>query len=649
MAIGRRALNTGPLFMQGGGRTMKDPLGLTGSFRGAPDFGDVQFHGLVGQVSPNGIVSGAGHPLGQYGQFGGYGDAENDPRRKYGSGRLQQEDPRDRSRLEIQMAAEQMAAGGTPMSATQQSIAQLGALGQRPYQTGGRGMPTAARGGFFAGPVRVHAGEVVQPDGNGGVQVIDPITAQSIDQQVAVSDARVNARVEAALAPRREVARQAAQYRDVTGSTPLAAPMGQEAEMDRIMSGSLNPNDASPEVRAGFMERWQTDPRWAKSVRASWDASNAPARTPIEEQRAAGAAFAAEQAARPQAEKDDIAARAAARDERLRASMAGLRARQQADMAMRREALVRDVPLDTVKGEDAQYGIDDVLFERARARRTGDPEGVARRLRSVGIEDQRYALETQRLAAEGNQYDRETRRIAALNTGFNRSDATVEAARMSAMSRILSSPDSTDEDKAMARSAIAAGGGFGGAVPQGAEATPPPIGGAWGSSRNTASQEAAQSVLGLRDSPESQMGWATDIDADLRDLSDIRANRWASDDPNQLASYRQSLDRYLDTVMRASEIQDPEGRAIALDMLNRKAQEFDMGGSDVVAFGAGPLSGSYGRIIKGKREITDAIARLLDGGRLTPAEIGRIRSIYGSRTRQTSEQPVSSGGTNSEM
>jgi len=621
---------------------MRDPLGVSGAFRGAPHFGDVQFVGLAGQAVPNGVVSNPGHSLGQYAQFGGYGSPEADPRRRYADSRMQREDPRDRALLEVQLAAQQMAAGGTPTSATQRSISQLGAIGQQGYQSGGRGMPTAARGGSFAGPVRVHAGEVVQPDGMGGVQVLDPFQAQEIDRQVAASDARVQARVDAAMRPRREDARMAAQYRDVTGADPLAAPMGQTAEMDRIMAGGMNPHDASPEVRAGFMERWAGDPRWAASVRDNWNAASAPARTPIEEQRRAGAEFAAQQAARPQAEKDDILARAAAREDRLRAQSALVDARRKSDMNIRREALVRDVPLGEIKGPDAQYGIDDVLFERTRNRRSGV---------QMGLEPVQAGIERQARfdAEEGATFDRETRRIAALMDGrTNRNDAAVTAAEIRTAGDILSNPDSPPEAVQAAMQILGQRGGVGG-LSSGQDSVPPPIGGAWGTA-SPAAKEAAQSVLGLRDSPESESGWVTEIDTDLRDLSDIRANNWMSDDPNQLAGYRQSLDRYLDAVSRAAQIPDDEGRRIALDVLNRKAQEYGLGGSDVIAFGAGPVSGSYGRVVKGKQEITGLIARLLDGGRLTPAEIGRIRSIYGSKQRQQSAPSIPvGGGMNAEM
>lgn len=144
---------------------MRDRLGVTAPFRSAPDFGGVNFVAVPGAPTPYGGY--LNHPGSDP-----YTPPGPDPREGYIDPRLAGIDPRNRARA-AQRLAQQQALAAAGSTATAQSLANLRAL---EAQLGGRGVPSAARGGYFRGPVRVHAGEMVQPTGDGGVEVIDPIT-----------------------------------------------------------------------------------------------------------------------------------------------------------------------------------------------------------------------------------------------------------------------------------------------------------------------------------------------------------------------------------------------------------------------------------------------------------------------------------------
>lgn len=341
-------LNTGPVIMQNAGRTLRDPLGVTAAFRGAPDFGDMRFFATPGSSLSGGYLNHPGMPA--------YGPGEDDPRDRYLDPRLSGIDPRNRAKA-AQRLAQQQALNAAGSSATAQSLAQLTAQ-QRTLemQGGGRGIPSAARGGYFRGPVRVHAGEMVQPTGDGGVEVVNPIDAQNVDEQfgamtralpgnqpadprgsrmqrlVAMPEDRIpqpnaiagpddpqqmfeelrsqyDAKVRSGVAAAQPVGE--GRFREVAGRDSYS-PSGRgiedrhgggmglrshDEQMQGILDGSLHPDQATPEVQAAFSERWRSDPRWARQVQGRWREQQNPG-VPVEQQQAAAAQFRAESEAR---------------------------------------------------------------------------------------------------------------------------------------------------------------------------------------------------------------------------------------------------------------------------------------------------------------------------------------------------------------
>ena len=670
MAISRRTFNTGPVIMPNGGRTMRDALGVTSGFRGAPDFGGVHFMGVPGSFAPNGYLNHPGTTP--------YGPAEDDPRDAYLDPRLGRLDPRNRAKA-AQILAQQQALASAGSSATAQSLAQLQAQQrQLEMQGGGRGMPSAARGGYFNGPVRVHAGEVVEPAGDGGVQVHDPFDSQEIDRQfhdmaarlpgnqpptaapapvadprmrptsrpsvatqespddmhsrlMSESDARIRAGVAAATAPPPEQGR----FRDVAGHDSYS-PSGRgggglvshDAQMAGILDGSVHPDNASPEVRAAFMERMRADPRWARQVQGQWRDQQFPQK-PVEEQQAAAAQFRAESEARmaamtpeERAAREDRIAKLE-QDSRLRSVTE--RSNRSRDSALRREALIADAPLEDVRAnaglEPGTSTINDVLFERARNRRAASEMGPGGT--PLGAQVGRRAR-TEQIAA-GRSLS-QAQLIGAATRGTNRGDAAVDAARITAAGRIVSSADATPEARAAAQAildgrASGTGGAPGGASgPGGGAGGPPPMGGAMA----TAGDEARQRVLDafrIRVGPgqNGNPDYVFPAEQDIADLANI-SSPWFRADPNQISTYKGSANRVVDLVEKANSL-DGEARAVAIDMLNRKLQQYGWNSVDLTNLG-----GDYAALVRQKRDIQEALTRMQDGV-LSADDIADLRKL----------------------
>lgn len=675
-------LNTGPVIMPMGGRTIRDGLGITSAFRGAPDFGGLNFVATPGSQQPNGYLNHPGAPA--------YGAPEDDPRDRYLDPRLSGLDPRNRPRAQ-QALAQQAALQAASQGATAASLAQLRAL---QAQLGGRGMPSAARGGRYAGGVRVHAGEIAYPDGRGGVGVIDPITAQmlehgdardaqQVDQQFGqvASDANAirtrsavpgvmerlpmqphsfnpdvqespdamhsrlmresDARVAAGVAAAQPVA--PGRFREIAGRdsySPSGAGGGgltpHDQQMQQIIDGSLHPDSASPEVRSAFMERWQRDPRWARQVSADW---NRPQGGPSpEQQQAASDQFRQESAAREAAltpmERDARDARRAELDRQstMRSVVDEAAARQ--DRSLRRQAIVSDMPLDQVKGPDANYSINDVLFERGRDRR--DAAAMGHGATTYDARSQRRGTYE---AIRAGRAQSEAQVIAAATRGSGRGDATVDAARISAAGRILASPDATPEQKAVAQQIIAGTGsrpmagqatGEDGLPTSSVPTQPLP------SSLHNATDEVKRKVtdvLGLRptanpDDPTAPREWRTRIDEDIKDLGNIENPSWFSDDPGALGVYRSSLGR---VVSRLREINglDDDARAVAIDVLSRQFQRSGWANTDWANVS---LSGNTGfdRLIHSKREIQKTLLRM-SSGKISNASFDAIENYANNK------------------
>ncbi len=593
---------------------------------------------------------------GAYHGFGGYGADEEDPRDGWIDPRMDRMDPRNRARMMAQLAATQ----GQPTpaaSATAQSIQQLGAIGQQQYPTsptnpngdrgtGGRGMPTAARGGRFVGPVRVHGGEVVRPDGMGGVSVTDPLAAYDenaeIERQMAASNARDSAALAQANAPYERRRQGLRDFQQVAGNEPYSAT-ADPSQMSEILSGRMHPDAASPEVRSSFMERWAGDPRFAARTRADWDRMERESVGPTrEQQQSAAAMFAAQQAEREASmtpeERQARSARRAELDQRSFAASAMMNAARQRDAAIRREALVRDAPLETVKGNDAQYSIDDVLFERTRNRRDAAQQGttplgagIGRRMRRDFVDQTEYGLETER--------------IRALNQPMARGDATVDAASITAASRILASPDATDEDRVAARAMLAGrgasslagnGSSVGATVPRAIlDST---IGGGW-ENADEQQQDAVAKTLRLNVVPSTEdpavARTVIGNEGDYQHLSNITSDNWISDSPIELSAYRSSLDRIAKQIEDVARIEDEGARRLAYEQIARKMQEHQFEALDVTQ--SQPFGGSYDKIDKGKKGLARIVASLASGGRFSPEEIKRVRRIYSGEASGTDE------------
>lgn len=628
MAIqNRRRMNTGPIFLSSsGGPTMKDMLGVAGSrFRGAPHFGNVPFVGLVGQQIPGSWTQGGGqHPLGEYNPANRFGGAETDPRDRGIDPRLSREDPRDRSRAAQQLAMEDSLAAAQ-MTATEQSLAQLRAMAQ---MQGGQGMPQAAWGGRYSGPVRVHGGEIVQPSPDGGVEVLNPEQAAWVEEQVAASNNRVDDRVAARA---RRV--QDAGFRQVAGSPPLA-PSTNPADMDRILSGELHPDQAEPEVRQAFMQRMTEDPRFSNEVRGRWaSAQRGPS---IEEQRAAATRFAEDMAAREAAmPPEEIAARderRGVRDRRLSAALSERRASESAAAATRREALVRDVPLDVVRGEDAAYGITDVLFERTRNRRQGVDLGVdpttSGRLRRDITEGYR--------ARRANE---EIGMVAAMNRGGGydtRAQTAVTTQQLNGLARIIASPDASPEQREWAQQqwdAITQGGG--------GEFPTSPVGmGAGGMG-----QVGMERVPGLAEASDAAKRAYMDVlrpaavpdpadparsvqmirgEEDFQILSDIEGDWIGDPSPVKLQGYYQSFDRITDLLADAGRIEDKAARRFVLEQINERLSRYGFDRFDA-AVGNSP---ELANLVSGKKAITEIVSEMLNGRRPPPSRFQHLKKQY---------------------
>ncbi len=660
MAITRRTLNTGPVIMRSirpGGGTTRDPLGVTAGYRGAPDFGGLNFVAVPG--APTHDAGYLNHPGADP-----YSAAGADPRNAYLDPRLAGIDPRNRFQAQRSIA-QQAAIGAAQGGATARSLAQLEALRRLQSQQGGRGMPSAAVGGIYRGPVRVHAGEVVYPTEDGAVEVVDPITAQQAvreaqnpadgvvdpDRLRAASEMRVRSGVQAGLG----ISPESGTFRGVAGRESLSAtgpgiadPRGtgmglrsHDSQMRGILDGSMHPDAASPEVRSAFMQRWASDPEWARRVQSTWAEQENPG-VPIEVQREAAARFKAEQQAREaamtpeeRAARDD---RMAERDRIGRARAFEREAMAERDRGLRRQALVDDAPLADVRrqafgGEAPPSGIGDVLFERARNRRDAGQMGqgatpldaqVGRRARTEAIRAGRESSTAQL--------------IAASTRGTNRGDATVEAARISAAGRLLASPDATPEEKAMARQMLSgqqgvqdATGGVGGiGGVEGGSGVPRPLGGAMAAASDAARQ-AVLDAFRLRVGPgaDGQAEYVLPFEQDIADLADINAP-WIRNDPGQVANYRGSANRVVDALAKANALEG-EARALAIDMLGRKFQQHGWGSIDMTVSPATGGGGAYSALVRQKRAIQDALLRMMDG-RLSDAEIESLRKAKVERS-----------------
>lgn len=645
---------------------MRDRLGVTAPFRSAPDFGGVNFVAVPGAPTPYGGY--LNHPGSDP-----YTPPGPDPREGYIDPRLAGIDPRNRARA-AQRLAQQQALAAAGSTATAQSLANLRAL---EAQLGGRGVPSAARGGYFRGPVRVHAGEMVQPTGDGGVQVVDPITTQEVGRQfhdmamglpgnqpatapmaapaVAAPQGETPEQMTARLSSEYDARRSArlaasqpvglGRFRDVAGRDSYS-PSGQgggglaphDAQMEGILNGSLHPDQASPEVRSAFMQRMQQDPRWARQVQSQWRTQANPQR-PIAEQEAAAAQFKAESQAREAAlSPEDRSARDLRREQSdmaARVRDVQQRSIDSRDRALRREALVADAPLEDVRSgagiEPGSATINDVLFERARNRRAASqmPSGATPLDAQIG-----RRARTEQVAASRAQSQAQL--IAAANRGTGRGEAAVDAARISAAGRALSSPDTSPEDKAIARSILAGGAGGaaqGGAQPNGEPTSPAPLPAVL---RNAPGDVRTEVVNKLRlrpvANPDNPNGarWEFPINQDFQDLSNIENDWYFSDNPTKLGLYRSSMSRVADTMKQINGLEG-EARAAAVDMLAQEFQRHGWGKTDWANVHIpGTKESGFDRIVKAKRRAQEILSQMA-GGPVSEFEFSQLRHLTGGR------------------
>lgn len=277
--------------------------------------------------------------------------------------------------------------------------------------------------------------------------------------------------------------------------------------------------------------------------------------------------------------------------------------------------MISDAPLEDVRRdaglELGQATIDDVLFERSRNRRAASEMGpggtplaaqVGRRARTEQIAAGRSLSQAQL--------------IGAANRGTGRGDATVEAARINGAFRVLASDTATPEAKAAAQAIIDGQQAGGAAVPGAAQGGEPSrLQGAMASGSDAARQMVLDTFR-LRQGPD---GLEFPEAEDFQRLGDISAP-WFRADKSQIAVYKGAANRVVDLVGKANSLEG-DARAVALDLLNRTLVQNKWNDIDMTNLG-----GDYAALVRQKRRIQEAVARMQDGT-LSPEDIDDLRRI----------------------